>query len=420
MRTFHLQITTLLYCFVWFSESLVAQDNYSLDSAKTYFSSGDFSKSLEILEQPQTKDLESRDAILLRAQNLLLANRLDYCYELLKSHLTINPNDTSAIKLLIEALYRKDRFEELLPMLKRLGNQSRVEQLTHITNQEIPPNYFKRDFKQVNLRLETIDFLPSVVVTINGKEYLFIIDTGAGETIIDTDVAEEVEIKVFGETEGIYAAGKKAKFQYGVLRDLSLGELEIKNLPVHIQSTKQYSPAVGGKVVSGILGTTLLYHFNVILDYKNGYLKLYQRGLPFNSDQEKMVPFWLGADHLILARGSINNSPDQLFIVDNGMAGAGFTSPFSTLKDADIKLNLEGSFEGQGGGGTVSVTPFSINELSLGPIKSKGPIIGLYGAFPESLEYSQGYRIGGLISHSFFRPYSVFLDFDKMNLSVKE
>jgi hypothetical protein len=42
----------------------------------------------------------------------------------------------------------------------------------------------------------------------------------------------------------------------------------------------------------------------------------------------------------------------------------------------------------------------------------------MHGPFPASLERSQGFRIGGIVSHAFFRPWRVTFDFEAMRLSL--
>lgn len=59
--------------------------------------------------------------------------------------------------------------------------------------------------------------------------------------------------------------------------------------------------------------------------------------------------------------------------------------------------------------------PFVVNQLSLGGAQARD-IAGVLGPFPPSLERSAGFRICGLISHSFFRPFAVTLDFTAMRL----
>jgi len=59
--------------------------------------------------------------------------------------------------------------------------------------------------------------------------------------------------------------------------------------------------------------------------------------------------------------------------------------------------------------------PFVVDRLSLGEASGE-KINGLTNIFPPSLEYVFGFRIAGLISHQFFRPYAVTFDFSGMRL----
>ncbi len=181
-------------------------------------------------------------------------------------------------------------------------------------------------------------------------------------------------------------------------------------------------PIFKGKQVDGVIGTVLLYHFLPTIDYSKGELILRQKTKENGQLLEKqiweekpiIIPFWLALDHYILARGKVNQSPEMLFFVDTGLAGGGFICPESTLKEAKVELMEDKATEGLGGGGKVKVIPFMVEELSLGEAKEK-KIVGVFtGSFP--LEKAFGFRIGGLISHGFFRNYALTLDFVQMRL----
>jgi hypothetical protein len=58
---------------------------------------------------------------------------------------------------------------------------------------------------------------------------------------------------------------------------------------------------------------------------------------------------------------------------------------------------------------------FVVNDLYLGEAHRQN-VSALAGAFPPVLEYTYGFRISGLISHQFFRPYAVTFDFTGMRL----
>lgn len=44
---------------------------------------------------------------------------------------------------------------------------------------------------------------------------------------------------------------------------------------------------------------------------------------------------------------------------------------------------------------------------------------GIVGPFPPSMEYMFGFRIAGIISHTFFRPYAVTFDFANMQVYLQ-
>jgi len=126
----------------------------------------------------------------------------------------------------------------------------------------------------------------------------------------------------------------------------------------------------------------------------------------------------MAGDHFMVAWGAVNNSQPMLFFVDTGLAGGGFSCPESTLRKADIELQEDQADHGLGGGGKVRFVPFVVDELTLGDAREHN-IQGSYagGGFP--LEKIFGFHIGGLISHGFFRPYSLTFDFDGMRYFLK-
>jgi hypothetical protein len=202
---------------------------------------------------------------------------------------------------------------------------------------------------------------------------------------------------------------------------VTLGDFVVRNVPVHVLNTRRFSAAARGKPVGGILGTVMLSHFLATLDYPAGRLIL-RRKTPeqlqrverqVQSAKGYTIPFWLAGDHYAVARGQVNGGREMLFFADTGLAGGGFVCPKSTLKEAEIKLPDGPAVEGQGGGGTVRAVPFTVDELSLGPVKARD-IQAFAGVFPEQMEYHEGFRIGGFVSHQFFRPYALTLDFSGM------
>ena len=66
------------------------------------------------------------------------------------------------------------------------------------------------------------------------------------------------------------------------------------------------------------------------------------------------------------------------------------------------------------GGEPEDEIPFVVPQISLGPITQRN-VAGVFsGPFP--LEHAYGFRIDGLVSHTFFKPYAVTLDFERMRI----
>jgi hypothetical protein len=185
-------------------------------------------------------------------------------------------------------------------------------------------------------------------------------------------------------------------------------------------------PEGGGAMgLDGVIGTIVLYHFVFTLDYPGGQLIL-RRNTPEVSKAVRAaadsagairVPFWLAGDHFVYAWGTANGAGPYLFFVDTGMGGGGFDCPESVIKEASINLPEQG-FTGQGGGGPVTVYPFTV-DLTLGEARQTN-VRGLHGAIPPGEEERFGFRTGGIISHGFFRPYALTFDFRSMALYLRK
>ncbi len=135
------------------------------------------------------------------------------------------------------------------------------------------------------------------------------------------------------------------------------------------------------------------------------------------------IPFWLIETHYIVAWGSVNNLKPELFFVDTGLAGKGFTAPESVLQEAGVSFDWDMANEGPVGGGSVKAVDIVLERVTLGAggeiIEYNVPGVVIEKSVPV-LGDALGFRIGGLISHQFFRNYSLTFDFSGMRMIVHE
>jgi hypothetical protein len=278
----------------------------------------------------------------------------------------------------------------------------------------------------------TVDPLPVIRVSVNRREPRdFIIDTGGMELIVDDDLAAEVGAQIAGSLTGTYAGGRKAETGLGRVDSVELGELVVRNVPIHVLDTDPCSVLFPGLTIKGVVGTRLLMHFLATIDYPAGALylepavpsELHRLDALVATGRAKAIPIWLSATHYILARGTVNDLEPMLFFVDTGLAGAGFKAPLPVLERAGITVDWTRAEEGVGGGGPTESVPLVVDRLALG--SGEGEVVrtrvpGRASETPPAILGDRlGFYVGGLISHAFFRNSAVTFDFTQMRLVIR-
>ena len=399
------------------------EENIAL--ADSLFRKGQFAEAEAVYSEIVKKEPDNYQAVLSLGRINLYKNSLEQSEKWLKEAMKLNSEDNKPKALLAEAYYRRDNFQQAAPLFRGIDKIPMADKLQYLSDKV--PYQIEGDADVTSVEFVQTDPLPIVKMRINNsEEALFLIDTGGWELGIDSELAEEVGAKKLGKRMATYAGGKQAAIYDGAVDQVEIGDFKIKNVPVNISDSPKMAAAMLGQPIRGVIGTVFLYHFIFTFDYPSGKLIL-QRKTEENlkklksqarSKDNVIVPFWMAGDHFIVARGTVNKSGPILFFVDTGMAGGGFTGSDKTVREANIQLPEE-SFEGVGGGGKVMIKPAVVDELALGHAKEKN-VMGLFGAFDNTgLEYMFGFRIGGIISHGFFRPYKLTFDFTTMNLVLE-
>jgi hypothetical protein len=428
MNSFKVVCVAILFLFgsVMLMSDEVQSGQSGLETADSLFKSGKFAEAEKLYTKVLAAEPANFQAALRLGSIFLLANRLADAQKCLAKAIELKPEEQAPKSLMAEVFYRRDDFERASPLFRATGQEAVAKKLKSFKG--IRAYKIEGKAKNTHLKFVMTDPLPVIQVRVNeGQPVNFFIDTGGAEVVIDTEFAKELNIAQFGSMTGTFAGGKQAAFQHGRVDFLTLGDFTVKNVPVHIMDVRRFSqPVFGGNRVDGIIGTVLLYHFIPTLDYPQGELVLRRKTKENLKRVEEeaqakkaiKIPFWMAGDHYMLAWGKVNKSQPLLLFVDTGLAGGGFTCPESTLKEAGINLQESLAAEGVGGGGKVKVIPFVIEELTLGDAKEHS-VRGLYtGAFP--LENAFRFRIGGLISHGFFRSYALTLDFFGMRYFLEK
>ncbi|NHJ84466.1 MAG: tetratricopeptide repeat protein [Asgard group archaeon] len=386
---------------------------------------GDFNEAARLFEEILVNDSENFQALVMLGNIALLKNSFEKAINYLDKAILVAPEEPSPYALLAEVYYRQDNYEQAAIQLRQYGIVDMAERLESFD--DLKPYNITSEKSAYTIKLLQIDPLPIIEVQINNHEPVnFLIDTGAAEIIIDLEYANEINLQIFGSKTGTFAGGKKATTFLGKIASIKIGDLEVQNIPVKYIPVRPFSQIFQGKRIDGIIGTVFFYHFITTLDYLNGELTfrkntLEQLKLFEESITEKnpiFIPFWMAEDHFMVSWGKVNNSSKALFFLDTGLAGGGFTGSKSILDEGGVEIDESKAFEGIGGGGKVKAIPFVVEKLSFGEMVKEN----INGVFTENfpIEHSLGFRIGGIVSHQFFRNCALTFDFIKMRFIITE
>lgn len=417
-----------------------------LRQADTDFRAGRFEQAEAAYRQAAILAPESSPIAAQRGAIALLGNRSDEAVALLEQAIELAPWLTRVWPMnaplkarLAMAYYRQDRFDDASRWFHAAAGPMPVGPLRELEMLSRHTGLFARSTPyaldgpaQDRIPFVVTDPLPVVPVSVNGgPPAYFILDTGGAEIILDDKYAAEVGADLAGAFAATYGGGRQARTGMGKVDSVSLGGYTIRQVPVHILDVDPISSLYDGLRIQGVIGTRLLLHFLATIDYREGALIL-RRPTPENLHEldrraadtgAAQIPFWLAEMHYMLACGQLNDADPALFVIDTGLAGKAFTARQETLEQAGIVPDWTKEETGIGGGGPVRSVDFVIDRLSLGTgahkvVRANLPGVVMEGATPP-LGDMLGFRVGGLISHAFFRDLAATFDFTRMRMILE-
>ena len=106
------------------------------------------------------------------------------------------------------------------------------------------------------------DRRPYVRVKLNGRDSIFVIDTGSGFTVISKDAAKRfgvTEIARGGKSQGVGGTGK-FQIVYGLIKSLEIGEVKIRMIPCFVRPFHGERDRVPEEKADGFIGLSVLSH----------------------------------------------------------------------------------------------------------------------------------------------------------------
>ncbi len=116
--------------------------------------------------------------------------------------------------------------------------------------------------------------LIGVPVKINGSEsFDFVLDTGAGGTVITQQLAEKLRLPTQPFPGLVKGCGGEAKMEFVLIDSFTVGLTTQENIQIIATDLDKVAPKAA-KIKNGILGFNFLKNYKIILDYMNNRFSL--------------------------------------------------------------------------------------------------------------------------------------------------
>ena len=259
---------------------------------------------------------------------------------------------------------------------------------------------------------------PLLVVPVQVNErgpFAFILDSGAGTTLLTPALADSLGVKSTGTKHG-QTAGGAVEVSLAVVDSLGVGELSRSNLDVAILDLSRISQAIGAPL-DGDLGYNFLKDFRLTIDFQKSELRLEdpKRCEYFGPAPLVALPMWLAhpAKPLILIEVFADDRGPFQFAVDTGTS----TGTISLRVARDLGLRAQPIGNVTTGGATISLSAARLQVLRVGPAAVPDLDV-LVGNFLEMLSQAVGKQLDGIVGYNFLRHFRVAIDYPNESFSL--
>ncbi len=255
-----------------------------------------------------------------------------------------------------------------------------------------------------------------VPVRVNDEgPYQFILDTGAGTTLLSPPLADSLGVQTTGSKRG-QTAGGVVEARTGVLDSLGVGEVRRQKVDVAILDLSALERAVGASV-DGDLGYNFLKDFRLTIDFRASALRLDdpKRCEYFGPPPLVELPIQLAhpAKPLILVEAYLNERGPFRFAIDTGTS----TTAIAARLAHDLQLETRPIGTVTIGGAPIAMQAARLQSLGLGSATVRDLDI-LVGDFLEVLSQATGTRLDGIVGYNFLRHYRVGIDYPNNAFSL--
>lgn len=283
-----------------------------------------------------------------------------------------------------------------------------------------PPKTDVEDFQFVNGEsaedvpfsfIENHIYLP---VNINGKERLWVLDCGAGASVIDSSFAVELGLELEGPVKAVGASGT-VDIYFVTLPSYTIGGIRFDEQKVMAMNMRNLFQRVLGLDVVGILGYDFLSRFVTKIDYANEKISFYHPEKFEYNGTGKVVDSPL-EHHMFSLPITVDETYSGKWTVDIGASGEDFNYPYA--RDNNL-LDLKGiDAMAAGAAAEFMLRVSQFKTISLDDFTIKNPLIGVPRAEGQGAFSHRG--VVGNLGNAFFRHFVLYLDYKNQQVILEK
>lgn len=253
---------------------------------------------------------------------------------------------------------------------------------------------------------------PLVEVELGGEKTMAMIDTGAADVIVDTELAARLKLAIRSRTQ----LSENSEIGHTQVPSLKIGGATISEIPVDVFPTATLQQMSGGrKSASAVIGVRVLEQFQATLDIPAKKFSLVhgaskcKAALATARAGGGATPMWLHETHFVYVMGQMNGA-EGMFLINTGIQGVDMTATSKAFARAGIGAPPLRPNEPA----IVEVEKFTIDDhLTASKLR------GAYGYFEQG-ESSDQFRIDGMIALDVIAGRRVIFDFPDRKIYFRE
>ncbi len=250
------------------------------------------------------------------------------------------------------------------------------------------------------------------------KTYLFIFDTGAGGTIVSSDLVRELNLHLTQKDTLLDMAGGSESVKMSLKNSITLGDEQIHNIDFYVQES--LPPFIGSEKIWGVIGYDLLVRYTSKIDFEKKYLSLYAKNTGLNPEAEE-IPFVL-LDGIPVIKHQITTPSGRKLtcnlVFDSGAGfamslNASFNNKYNLISELPKKSKVQVI-------GASQSNPFD-NYISTMPSISIGSSILTDVPLNISMAkegITSGDEVDGVIGIDIIGKFNVILDYEKKTIKL--